>query len=199
MSSKNPMFEPSSARVSAALDPDAMIDYMYWLDYKVGPNSPNILIYAGQWDNSDGPTTIEYRLAAQTQNIRAQDLYAYDRQIYYIPSADGPQTRDYFRRTSNGKFTLMTVPKAGHYVPADVLNVTKSMLKDMILNQSLQCYTDDPKYLQCQTRHMTFAYIHYCSNHGECIYDKGWTCGDCREKVYRLTDYFNRKWVIKGA
>ena len=148
-SSKTPVFEPSSARVSAALEPDAMIDYMSWLDYKVGANSPNILIYAGQWDNRDGPTTIESWLAAQTQNFRAQDLYAYDRQIYYIPSAEGPQTGGYFRRTSNGKFTLMTVPKAGHYVPADVLNVTKSMLKDMILNQSLQCYTDDPRYSPC--------------------------------------------------
>jgi hypothetical protein len=24
-----------------------MIDYMSWLDYKLGANSPNILIYAG--------------------------------------------------------------------------------------------------------------------------------------------------------
>ena len=68
-STKIPVFEPSSARVSAALDPDSMIDYMSWLDYKLGPFSPNILIYAGQWDNRDGPTTIESWLAAQTQNF----------------------------------------------------------------------------------------------------------------------------------
>ena len=136
-STKTPVFEPSSARVSAALDQDAMIDYMSWLDYKLGEKSPNILIYAGQWDNRDGPTTIESWLTASTQNFRAKDLYAYARQIYYVPSPDGPYTGGYYRTTPNGKFTLMTVPKAGHYVPTDVLDVTKSMLSDMIFNKSL--------------------------------------------------------------
>lgn len=46
-STKRPVFEPQSARVSANLDSDSMIDYMAWLDFKVGEKSPNILIYAG--------------------------------------------------------------------------------------------------------------------------------------------------------
>ena len=107
---------------------------MSWLDHKLGSASPNILIYAGQWDNRDGPTTIESWLATSTKNFNAKDLYALDRQIYYYQTPDGPLTGGYFRRTANGKFTLMTVPKAGHYVPTDVLAVTKSMLKDMISN-----------------------------------------------------------------
>ena len=58
-STKVPVFEPSSSRVGEAFEGDAMIDYMSYLDYSVGLLSPNILIYAGQWDNRDGPTTIE--------------------------------------------------------------------------------------------------------------------------------------------
>jgi hypothetical protein len=46
-STKVPIFEPSSARVSAAFEGDNMIDYTQWLDYRQGILSPNILIYAG--------------------------------------------------------------------------------------------------------------------------------------------------------
>jgi hypothetical protein len=78
------VFEPSSSRVGAAFDGDAMIDYTSYLDYAVGLLSPNILIYAGQWDNRDGPTTIEQWLM-KTWNFNGDsDLYARDRQIYYF-------------------------------------------------------------------------------------------------------------------
>jgi hypothetical protein len=102
-----------------------MIDYMAWYDYKLDMKSPNILIYAGQWDNKDGPTTIEPWIT-QTVNFNAKDLYALDRRIYYVNSTqNGLYVGGYYRRTPNGKFTLMTVPKAGHYVPTNVLEVSK--------------------------------------------------------------------------
>jgi hypothetical protein len=114
-----------------------MIDYMSYLDsFSSASSGPNVLIYAGQWDNRDGPTTIEDWLTANTRNFRAKDLYALDRQIYYVNSTErGVYTGGYYR--VNGKFTLMTVPKAGHYVPTDVLEVTKSMLSDYFNNGSL--------------------------------------------------------------
>lgn len=132
-SAKVPVFEPISARVAAAFEGDENIDYMSYYDaFTSGQSGPNFLIYAGQWDNRDGPTTIESWIT-QTTNFKASDLYALDRQIYYINStANGFYTGGYFRRTPNGKFTLMTVPKAGHYVPTDVLEVTKFMLSDLI-------------------------------------------------------------------
>jgi len=53
------VFEPISDRVAKAFDGDSMIDYMQWLDYKKNGDGPNIIIFAGQWDNRDGPSTIE--------------------------------------------------------------------------------------------------------------------------------------------
>jgi len=53
---------------------------------------------------------------------------------------------------------------------------------------------------------MTCAYMNYCSGHGtcsqtngECICDKNWAGADCGERVYKLTAFFNRKWIIDGA
>jgi hypothetical protein len=82
-STKIPVFEPASARVGAAFDADAMIDYSSYLDYNIGILSPNILIYAGQWDNRDGPITIEQWLMSTWNFNGDADLYARDRQIYY--------------------------------------------------------------------------------------------------------------------
>jgi len=78
-STKRPVFEPSSAQVGAAFEPDAMIDYASYLDNTVGILSPKILIYAGQWDNRDGPVTIEDWLM-KTWNFNGNyDMYAVDR------------------------------------------------------------------------------------------------------------------------
>jgi hypothetical protein len=60
MSTKLPVFEPSSERVADAFSADGMVDYMSYFDtYRVDKIVPNILVYAGQWDNRDGPVTIE--------------------------------------------------------------------------------------------------------------------------------------------
>lgn len=82
-----PVFEPSSDRVGAAFYADQMIDYSAFYDsFTNGQNGPNFLVYAGQWDNRDGPVTIESWITTQTSNFKASDLYALDRQIYYVNS-----------------------------------------------------------------------------------------------------------------
>lgn len=205
-STKIPVFEPASARVGAAFDADAMIDYSSYLDYSVGILSPNILIYAGQWDNRDGPITIEQWLM-KTWNFNGDsDLYARDRQIYYTNNGQGNiETGGYFRRSPNNKFTFMNVVKAGHYVPTNNLPVTKSMLYDMIYNESLQCHGDNKDY-KCATKDLTCSYMNYCNGNGfcsndtgECICDSNWAGADCGKRIYALTDYSNRVWNIQGA
>lgn len=142
-----------------------MIDYMSWLDYKQDKDGPNILVYAGQWDNRDGPTTIEPWIT-NTFNFKAKDLYALDRQLYYINSTtNGLYVGGYFRRTPNEKFTLMTIPKAGHYVPTNVLEVTQWMLYEMVNRGGLLgCHHSEG----CDTKHITCNFMNYCSGHGSC-------------------------------
>lgn len=179
-----------------------MIDYMAWLDHRKG-SGPNILIFAGQWDNRDGPVTIEPWIT-QTFNFKAKDLYALDRQIYYVnASATNVYTGGYYRRTPNGKYTLMTVPKAGHYVPTDVLDVTKWMLTDMINNGSLQCHNNKDG---CSTAHYTCSYMNHCSGNGVCSKDNGrcqcnpgYASADCSKRVEVLTSFYLKQIPVQGA
>jgi len=62
----------------------------------------------------------------------------------------------YYRRTPNMKFTFMNVPKAGHYVPTNVIEVTKWMVLDIIFNSTLQCYNNQDG---CGTAKMTCDYM----------------------------------------
>lgn len=203
-SPKVPVFEPSSDRVAAAIYADQMIDYSAFFDsFTNGQSGPNFLVYAGQWDNRDGPVTIESWITTQTSNFKASDLYALDRQIYYVNStANGVYVGGYFRRTPNGKFTLMTVPKAGHYVPRDVLEVTKSMVQDMQSQGALQCHNTQG----CSTKQITFTYMNYCSGHGsssaangECQCDKGWAGADCSKRVEILSSFYAKRTSVQGA
>ena len=203
-SPKVPVFEPSSDRVAAAFYADQMIDYSAFYDsFTNGQSGPNFLVYAGQWDNRDGPVTIESWITTQTSNFKASDLYALDRQIYYVNSTEnGVYVGGYFRRTPNGKFTLMTVPKAGHYVPRDVLEVTKSMVQDMQNQGALQCHNTQG----CTTKQLTCSYMNYCSGHGscslgngECQCDKGWAGADCSKRVEVLSSFYAKKTSVQGA
>lgn len=152
-----PVFEPSSKRVGEAFAPDQMIDYMSYYDaFTSAAKGPNFLIYAGQWDNRDGPSTIEEWLVSDTKNFK--DLYKQDRQIYYVNStANGVYTGGYYRST--GKFTFMTIPKAGHYVPTDVLEVTQSILSDYFGSGSLQCHNKEG----CSTKGKTCEFMNQCT------------------------------------
>lgn len=56
-----------------------MIDYTSFYDsFSSATKGPNFLVYAGQWDQRDGPTTIEPWITS-TFNFKSADLYALDR------------------------------------------------------------------------------------------------------------------------
>lgn len=84
----------------------------------------------------------------------------------------------------------MTVVKAGHYVPTNNLPVTKSMLYDMVYNESLQCHGDSHDY-KCATKDLTCYYMNYCTGNGycsnqtgECICDADYAGADCGKRIY---------------
>ncbi len=58
-STKTPVFEHSSAKVAEAYDFEEMTDYTDWYDLNFFYNKVPIIIYAGEWDQRDGPSTME--------------------------------------------------------------------------------------------------------------------------------------------
>ena len=55
---KNPKFQMASAQVAAAFAGDDLIDYVSWIESLVNLPSP-IFIYAGEFDEKDGPYSQE--------------------------------------------------------------------------------------------------------------------------------------------
>lgn len=96
----------------------------------------------------------------------------------------------------------MTIPKAGHYVPTDVLEVTQSILNDYFTKGSLQCHNTDG----CSTKGKTCEFMNNCMgngvcdpNNGECLCNKGWVGGDCGKRLQYLTPFFSQNKIISGA
>jgi hypothetical protein len=119
MSTKTPIFQHQNADVAKAYDFEEIKDYTEWYDIML-QDGVTLLIYAGEWDTRDGPQTLEDFL----RNINAladTDLFEQAKKIYYIPTSDNNtfEVGGYYRSTGN--FTLLTVPKSGHFVPTTQL------------------------------------------------------------------------------
>lgn len=66
------------------------------------------------------------------------DFWQQNRKIYYI--ADKGEVGGYYRQTGN--FTFITVPKSGHFMPANNYDAAKSILDDYVLFGALQNGSD---------------------------------------------------------
>ena len=68
----------------------------------------------------------------------------------------------YYREGVNSKFTFLTVPKAGHYVPTSNLDASIAFLADYINNGRLTCKRTKGtcNLANCQTMK--------CNGHGTC-------------------------------
>lgn len=97
-----------------------MMDWSSWYDECIAWDN-NVLIYSGEFDQRDGPLTQE----AWLKRIRRFDfsnkaLWKQSRKIYYFKDTEGNyQVGGYYREDQSQKFTLMTVPKSGHFVPTN--------------------------------------------------------------------------------
>jgi len=134
-STKTPdIWVKKSQAVSDALNSESMFDVVDWLD-QVLDDVP-VLIYAGEWDQRDGPTTVENYLAnSKTQAKSATPIRTQTRQIYYIKQQDGTYTvGGYMKYDQNSKLTTLTMPKAGHFAPQTALQTTYQFLSDFINN-----------------------------------------------------------------
>ena len=78
-----------------------------------------IIIYVGEWDERDGPASQEHwiRNLRELQGSKTQ-LFDSPRELYWFKNAQGyMEVGGYFHRDQDKGFTLMTTPKAGHFVP----------------------------------------------------------------------------------
>ena len=112
-----------------------------------------------------------------------EDFWTRIRNIYYFNNSAGEeQVGGYYK--SEGSFTLVTVPKAGHFVPGDNYEAAKSFLDDYIINNSLVCRKIDG----CDQFKIVQKYLNNCSDRGSfdskfggCICNKDYTGGDCND------------------
>lgn len=85
---------------------------------------------------------------------------------------------------TQGKFTLMTVPKSGHFIPYNFYDTSKAVLDDMVVNGTLSCHKSDGtcKMNTQMCNHMNQnngAQHGLCNSEGFYQCEAGWTGADC--------------------
>ena len=91
------------------------------------------------------------------------------RQVYYYESDDEGEVRlgGNFKQYENLMF--MTVYNAGHLVPTTQMAASRSMLKDFVTYNKLQCHHEEGL---CNTDELSCEYMNNCNSNGECINGK---------------------------
>lgn len=84
------------------------------------------MIYAGEYDSLDGPLTHEPWIRTM-KTMQNTNLWDQPRKIYYVYDevTKGYDVGGYYRTDQNARFTLLTIPKSGHFVPSTQLLATK--------------------------------------------------------------------------
>lgn len=131
--------------------------------------------------------------------LNAQDPTYWNtaRQIYQVPDGTGNYiVGGYYRSSSKAAFTWLTIPKAGHFVPATYLDTTKLMLKDYVEKQALQCHKDNDG---CNLSKIQCGKVNDCNGHGTCSTETGqctcklgWTGADCSAPLEIMSDKYTK-------
>lgn len=111
------MFEMSSGTVGSAFVMDNLLDYSWYFEELIRQELP-LLIYAGEFDAQDGPKTQEYWLRRMSFE-GSEDFWDQSRQTFWVEKANSDDliVGGYWRESEF--FSYLTVPKAGHFVPAN--------------------------------------------------------------------------------
>jgi hypothetical protein len=119
------------------------------------------MIYAGEFDAQDGPATQEIWLRKLVFD-GSEDFWSQSRSIYYVDVDTkwygySPIVGGYYRQSDY--FDYITVPKAGHFVPATYYFPTYQFLADYINHKALQCHADS-----CSVAQDRLNYMNNCTN-----------------------------------
>ena len=123
----------SSEVVSIAFASDNLLDYSEWVRKLIHVQSP-VLVYVGEFDAQDGPAGQDYWINQFTFDNN-EDFQAQARKVYWVDDPlvttdDGQIVGGYWRNSTY--FTYLTVPKAGHFVPANYYRTSFQFFSDYI-------------------------------------------------------------------
>ena len=123
-STKKPIFEFSSEKVAEAYDAEEFDDYTLYYSFLLHNNIP-LLVYSGEFDMQDGPSTQFWMKSIPEVNIKDPDYWTNARKFYYVKDKDGNTiVGGYYRSSDKTPLTVLTVPKSGHFVPYTYLRPT---------------------------------------------------------------------------
>ena len=135
------VFETEEVVKDFLLDlPDSVLHlYQRVLDKDIG-----VLFYVGQFDSLLGSEYLQKAL----KKLKWKDIHNFydsSRYVYYYKNDDNdkPTVGGNFKQFKN--LGLMVVYNSGHLVPATQLALSRSMLADMLHNQTLHCHQPDGK------------------------------------------------------
>ena len=175
----------ASAQVAAAFAGDDLIDYVSWIESLVNLPSP-IFIYAGEFDEKDGPYSQEQWLK-RLEFDDSSEFWSKAREVYWVDddsvtTDDGQIVGGYYRNTTY--LTFLTVPKSGHNVPYNYYLTSSQFLKDFVANQTLVCHAKGSN--TCNVTESIRTHMNNCSgngvfkeNKGTCKCNDGWKFADC--------------------
>eukprot|EP00347_Sterkiella_histriomuscorum_P017204 403350276 len=205
-STKVPIYEPSSEKVSDAYQYEVLDDYTNIMDEVIQSNIP-VLVFAGEWDQGCGPAMHDIWINNLQQLKTAELNYQKNsRQIYYIKDSNNNLVvGGYYRFDQDKKFYFLTVPKSGHFVPTKQLAITKQFITDFMSQNKLLCHHDDPT--KCNTAPIKCSYMNKCSGNGQCDdlvqgtckCSEGFEGADCSAKIIQLKDGFYQVYQTNGT
>ena len=134
------------------------------------------------------------------------DFWKKARKIYWVDddsvtTDEGQVVGGYWRNTTY--FTFLTVPKSGHYVPANNYKISAQFLKDIISDQTLVCHATGNN--TCNVTESIRTHMNNCSDHGTfrenrgtCDCDDGWKFADCNVTSESLYGGYNKTFNVIG-
>ena len=137
------------------------------------------------------------------EKLNCTEFWNSEKKIYYVKDNNGVVTTGgTYRESDVCKVTLLTVPKAGHFVPYGNYQASYQFLKDYIDHGKLQCHLDDPN--GCRTAPIMCKWMNNCSGNGQCQDNGqcnckiGYKSADCSEKVEVLDAQYRKTIVSTG-
>lgn len=88
----------------------------------------DVLVYAGRYDQQDGPLTMPIWMRDIKMLKNTNNFWTQARSIYYLPGT--MEVGGYYR--TDQRFTFLSVPKAGHFVPTTNMATTRAFLRDYL-------------------------------------------------------------------